>query len=157
MSSIIIVDNSPVCFCLQPENAIPIRSWFDDLSDRELPALAVFLTELNKFKDVRTVLSKVAQDDTASKPATSSIALLEHIMDRTKQSILRELKKNQTNTNVSTISNTSLTTANTSTHDLQKENRSRTELHHIRSSSQNHTNTNTNYQNYTAKIDPKKE
>jgi len=85
MGSILIVDNSPVSYCLQPENGIPIRSWFDDIRDRELSALATFLIELNRFKDVRTVLSRVALDEIASKPVTSSIALLDSIMDRTKQ------------------------------------------------------------------------
>jgi RNA polymerase II subunit A small phosphatase-like protein len=36
IKDVIIVDNSPVSFSLQPENAIPIKSWFDDSSDREL-------------------------------------------------------------------------------------------------------------------------
>lgn len=80
LSDLIIVDNSPISFCLQPENAVPIRSWFDDINDQELYALSTFLSELNKFKDVRTVLSRVASDEVASKPATSSIALLESIM-----------------------------------------------------------------------------
>lgn len=80
LSDLIIVDNSPISFCLQPENAVPIRSWFDDTTDKELFALTAFLVELNKFKDVRTVLSRVASDEVASKPATSSIALLESIM-----------------------------------------------------------------------------
>jgi len=119
MSSIIIVDNSPVSYCLQPENGIPIRSWFDDVRDRELPALATFLIELNKFKDIRTVLSRVALDEIASKPATSSIALLDSIMERTKQNILKEMRKNQL-TNSSNASNTTVTTANTSNMDSFK-------------------------------------
>jgi RNA polymerase II subunit A small phosphatase-like protein len=36
LNEIIIVDNSPICYCLQPENAVPIKSWFDDQSDTEL-------------------------------------------------------------------------------------------------------------------------
>jgi hypothetical protein len=57
--------------------------------------LSAFLNELNKFKDVRTVLSRVASDEVASKPATSSIALLESIMYNTKQSIMHEMRKKQ--------------------------------------------------------------
>jgi RNA polymerase II subunit A small phosphatase-like protein len=34
MTDIIIVDNSPVAYMLQPENAMPIVSWYDDPSDR---------------------------------------------------------------------------------------------------------------------------
>lgn len=36
MERIAIVDNSPVAYSFQPENAIPILSWFDDRNDREL-------------------------------------------------------------------------------------------------------------------------
>jgi len=41
------------------------------------------------------VLSRVASDEVASKPATSSIALLESIMYNTKQSIMHEMRKKQ--------------------------------------------------------------
>lgn len=42
----IIVDNSPVSFCLQPENAILIKSWFDDPSDNDLIGLERMLNDL---------------------------------------------------------------------------------------------------------------
>ena len=32
----IIVDNSPASYLLQPENAIPISSWFDAPNDQQL-------------------------------------------------------------------------------------------------------------------------
>ena len=31
-----IVDNTPYVFGFQPDNAIPIESWYDDPQDREL-------------------------------------------------------------------------------------------------------------------------
>jgi len=36
MKDIIIVDNSPIAYLFQPENAMPIKSWFDDKQDQEL-------------------------------------------------------------------------------------------------------------------------
>ena len=36
MKDVIIVDNSPVAYLFQPENAIPAVSWYDDPSDSEL-------------------------------------------------------------------------------------------------------------------------
>ena len=32
----IILDNSPSAYMLQPEQAIPIVSWYDELKDRQL-------------------------------------------------------------------------------------------------------------------------
>ena len=46
MSDIIIVDNSLLSFALQPENGIPISSYFYDPQDIELKCLTEYL--LNK-------------------------------------------------------------------------------------------------------------
>lgn len=56
MRHVIIVDNSPFAYSLQPENAIPIKSWFDDQTDRELYELLPILEELSKVEDVPQVL-----------------------------------------------------------------------------------------------------
>lgn len=56
LSKTIIVDNSPMAYCLQPENAVPIKSWFDDPNDNELLDLIPILEALTKVKDVREVL-----------------------------------------------------------------------------------------------------
>jgi len=41
----LIIDNSPFSYMFQPENAIPITSWFNDKTDRELYDLVPFLLE----------------------------------------------------------------------------------------------------------------
>lgn len=41
---------------LQPSNAVPIASWFDDPEDRELLDLIPFLEDLNLVEDVREIL-----------------------------------------------------------------------------------------------------
>jgi len=57
MREMIIVDNSPLSYAFQPTSAIPISSWFDDRSDRELrELLPVLRTTLKDQKDVRDIL-----------------------------------------------------------------------------------------------------
>lgn len=54
MERVAIVDNSPVAYSFQPENGIPIVSWFDDRSDsdllRLLPMLEHFAASGNIFQ-----------------------------------------------------------------------------------------------------------
>jgi RNA polymerase II subunit A small phosphatase-like protein len=59
MTDIIIVDNSPVAYMLQPENAMPIISWYDDPSDRQLTRIASILERLAYEPDVRKVIRKI--------------------------------------------------------------------------------------------------
>jgi len=53
-----IVDNSPTSYLFQPEQGIPIESWFDDPEDRELMALLPILDDLNQCEDCREGLKK---------------------------------------------------------------------------------------------------
>jgi RNA polymerase II subunit A small phosphatase-like protein len=39
MENIIIIDNSPNSYQFQPENGLPILSWYDDPNDDELNLL----------------------------------------------------------------------------------------------------------------------
>uniref|UniRef100_A0A7S3G6I3 protein-serine/threonine phosphatase n=1 Tax=Palpitomonas bilix TaxID=652834 RepID=A0A7S3G6I3_9EUKA len=52
----IILDNSPLSYMLQPENAVPISSWFDQPDDRELLDLIPVLTTMATVPDVTEVL-----------------------------------------------------------------------------------------------------
>ncbi len=40
----------------QPQNAIPITSWFDDMTDEELLSLIPFLEDLKNVDDVTAIL-----------------------------------------------------------------------------------------------------
>jgi RNA polymerase II subunit A small phosphatase-like protein len=54
----LIVDNSPFSYMFQPDNAIPITSWFNDRSDRELYDLLPFLLEqIVPCEDVAQVIT----------------------------------------------------------------------------------------------------
>lgn len=59
MTDIIIVDNSPVAYMLQPENAMPILSWYDEPNDRQLSRIAILLERLAYEPDVRKVIRKI--------------------------------------------------------------------------------------------------
>jgi len=90
IKDIIIVDNSPVSFSLQPENALPIKSWFDDMNDRELFDLAIILEEINKFDDVREILGKVAASELCSKPNTNNLPYVAEVVQRCKLELARK-------------------------------------------------------------------
>ncbi|XP_067659546.1 CTD nuclear envelope phosphatase 1-like [Haliotis asinina] len=58
LSSIFILDNSPVAYRSYPNNAIPIKSWFSDATDTALLCLLPMLDALRFCSDVRSVLSR---------------------------------------------------------------------------------------------------
>mmetsp|Transcript_31421 Transcript_31421/g.91803 ORF Transcript_31421/g.91803 Transcript_31421/m.91803 type:complete len:336 (+) Transcript_31421:188-1195(+) len=59
LGGVIIIDNSPVCYALQPDNAIPIRTWRDDVTDRELLELIPILYSLASVEDIPSVLKQI--------------------------------------------------------------------------------------------------
>ena len=69
MSDVIIVDNSPIAYMFQPENAIPCTNWYDDMTDTELDKIATLLEKLAYEEDVTKIIPKLivnnAVDDQA--------------------------------------------------------------------------------------------
>lgn len=55
MKDVIIVDNSPSAYMFQNENAMPIISWYQSKTDRELYKLMTSLKSLASVDDVRTM------------------------------------------------------------------------------------------------------
>ncbi|KAF8413617.1 hypothetical protein HHK36_001609 [Tetracentron sinense] len=58
LAKVFIIDNTPQVFRLQVNNGIPIKSWFDDPSDRALISLLPFLETLVDVDDVRPIIAK---------------------------------------------------------------------------------------------------
>jgi len=56
----ILVDNSPFAMCADPDNAIPIKSYYDDTEDRELEFLFEIIKEIVvlQMDDVRPHLRR---------------------------------------------------------------------------------------------------
>ena len=63
MTDVIIVDNSPIAFLFQPENAIPCISWYDDMQDTELARIATILEKMAYEPDVRKIIRKVIKNN----------------------------------------------------------------------------------------------
>jgi len=53
LSRTLIIDNSPLSYVLQPENAVPISGFVDDPNDRELDKTLAFLEAARHLEDVR--------------------------------------------------------------------------------------------------------
>ena len=69
MTDVIIVDNSPIAYLFQPENAMPCVSWYDDMSDTELSRIATILEKLAYEVDVRKVIRKLIKNNAIDEKA----------------------------------------------------------------------------------------
>lgn len=56
MKSIAIIDNTPMSYSMQPENGIPIISWYNDKNDNELLKLIPILNIISESEDVRSII-----------------------------------------------------------------------------------------------------
>jgi RNA polymerase II subunit A small phosphatase-like protein len=68
LSRVIIVDNSPASYIFHPDNAVPVASWFDDMSDTELRDLIPFFEKLSQVDNVYNVLRSGCQSNTNFQP-----------------------------------------------------------------------------------------
>jgi len=61
LETIMLLDNSPYCYAFNPENGIPIESWFSDKNDTELMKLLPMLEKLSDpgVADVRVALQEM--------------------------------------------------------------------------------------------------
>lgn len=59
LSRVILVDNNPVSFLMQPSNGIPVPSFYDDANDRTLDSLTKVLMSLRGVDDVRPRLHQL--------------------------------------------------------------------------------------------------
>ncbi|TYG97437.1 hypothetical protein ES288_A10G038700v1 [Gossypium darwinii] len=58
LGRIVIVDDNPNAYSLQPENAVPIRPFVEDSHDRELEKLVQFFQWCERFEDMRVAVKQ---------------------------------------------------------------------------------------------------
>ncbi|XP_010538579.1 PREDICTED: carboxy-terminal domain RNA polymerase II polypeptide A small phosphatase 1-like [Tarenaya hassleriana] len=63
MRRVVIVDDNPNSYALQPENAFPIKPFTDDLMDEELRKLGAFFDDCDGFDDMRVALKQLVGRD----------------------------------------------------------------------------------------------
>lgn len=63
MEDILILDNSPISYLFQKQNALPIKTWLDDRNDIELYKYLRLLEYLAKVDDVRKVISRIVDQE----------------------------------------------------------------------------------------------
>ena len=61
MKSLIILDNNSNSYCLDPENGIPIKSFYEDKNDKELIQMSYVLEKLSKVYDVRPYIREIVE------------------------------------------------------------------------------------------------
>lgn len=61
LAQTIIVDNSPHSYVFQPQNALPIGTFIDDMGDRELLDMLPYLSRISNTEDVRPHLIDLAR------------------------------------------------------------------------------------------------
>lgn len=59
MEDILILDNSPISYLFQKQNALPIKTWLDDKNDIELYKYLRLLEYLARVDDVRRIITKI--------------------------------------------------------------------------------------------------
>lgn len=65
LKDVIIIDNSPASYIFHPENAVPVSSWFDDMSDTELTDMLPILEKIAASNDIYSLL----RDCVSTRPA----------------------------------------------------------------------------------------
>lgn len=61
-----IVDNYPESYSNNPDNGLPIPSWYGDMTDNELINMLTVLERLNQVNDVRPYIQKFVINDKIS-------------------------------------------------------------------------------------------
>ncbi|KAK8485687.1 hypothetical protein V6N13_023563 [Hibiscus sabdariffa] len=73
LGNVVIVDDIPMMYCLQPENGIPIKKFTDDFEDRELEKLlGFFQSYCDGFDDMRDAVKHYFGGAPMIKPVSST-------------------------------------------------------------------------------------
>jgi len=100
IKDIIIVDNSPTSYAFNPQNGIPIKSWFEDKNDNELEKLEPFLKFLSKVDDIKLYIPSIVKDNEIDYDEINNILL------KDKENMKKdEEEKNNNNFDINSFNN----------------------------------------------------
>ena len=95
LKDVIIVDNSPVSYSMNPENGLPILTWLDDKDDRELYNISSVLQFLSFVPDVRNYIPEfVINDEISYNNVISVFDKYDAILTEKNQNNLKNKNKN---------------------------------------------------------------
>ena len=97
MNDIIIVDNNPNSYNLNIDNGFPIKTWLDDVNDRELIKIIPYLEFLSNVNDVRNYIPKMKDGIVFSYDKADLLLEEEKIKkeEEEKERIKREIEKKE--------------------------------------------------------------
>ena len=97
MNDIIIIDNNPNSYNLNIDNGFPIKTWLDDMNDRELIKIIPYLEFLSDVHDVREFIPKMKDGNFFSYEKADIILNEEKIRkeEEEKEKIKREIEKKE--------------------------------------------------------------
>lgn len=87
LQKIVIVDNSPASYIFHPENAVPVKSWFDDTTDTELLELIPLFEKLSKVDSVYTILSSTSKNGNSNSNLITTLTSSSSIITSSQQQI----------------------------------------------------------------------
>lgn len=93
LKDVVIVDNTPLSYALQPSNALPIDTWIDDKKDKQLYNLLEILKYLANVKDVRHYLKDITKYNGDHK---SAMKVLKKNLELAKPSKSKTNRKSET-------------------------------------------------------------
>jgi RNA polymerase II subunit A small phosphatase-like protein len=88
LSKVVIVDNSPASYIFHPDNAVPVASWFDDMTDTELSDLIPFFEKLSKVENVYSVLRNANQNMNSINMSVTNISVTNMSANNIQQQII---------------------------------------------------------------------
>ena len=115
MKNLIIIDNNPKSYILNKENGVPIKTWVEDINDRELLRLIPYLIFLSseKIEDVRPFLRQV------NSGSILNYDKFDEIINKYKSDNLKLKKENSANNKLTNSNNNN----NLNNNDIAKENK----------------------------------
>ena len=118
LKNLIIIDNNPKSFILNKENGIPIKTWIEDLNDKELYKLEPYLIFLgnNKIDDVRFFLKNINSGNSLDYDKFD-ILIKEYNTQKEKELEIELNKINNTNDNINNEINMNIKNINQKIYD----------------------------------------